>query len=490
MTQTHDALAKLAAAVAMMGVAGVVRGQTDQTYFVDARAPAGGDGRTWTTAYRDLQDVLESVVDGHLTVYLAGGTYRPDRGTHQSGSRFATMTSAVSLDLRGSCAGIGGIDPFAVSVDEHPTIFSGDLLGDDEGWANRSDNAEELIDFRGVPGMVHRMSGVVIEDAGQATFPFGMYTFKSACDLVLNNCRIQGNAAWMGVLQAEHLTLEHCSVENNFAGYSTVISGPLDMHRCTFSGNHSDTQYALLEVYGEVYADSCSIAVGPEQVFRLFAPSKTFVNCSLRGPGTVLTTWNSSLTLINCTVFGGDDAHPAVRVYYVSPRLTNTIVWSRPEHAIESLVPIIATRSIVRGGVGIPGVIGADPRFVAAEIGDLQLRAGSPGIDAASNADYLAYSTEPFDVSGQPRFRDDTGTPDTGLGLAPIVDIGAYEFQGTTCYADCDASGALNVLDFNCFLNSFGAGSPRANCDNSSTPPVLNVLDFTCFINRFTAGCP
>jgi hypothetical protein len=61
------------------------------------------------------------------------------------------------------------------------------------------------------------------------------------------------------------------------------------------------------------------------------------------------------------------------------------------------------------------------------------------------------------------------------------------------CYANCDGSTTapvLNVLDFNCFLNSFAAGASYANCDGSTTAPVLNVLDFNCFLNRFAAGCP
>jgi hypothetical protein len=66
-------------------------------------------------------------------------------------------------------------------------------------------------------------------------------------------------------------------------------------------------------------------------------------------------------------------------------------------------------------------------------------------------------------------------------------------FTPAACYANCDASTnvpVLNVNDFTCFLNAFAAGSPYANCDQSTTPPVLNVNDFTCFLNTFAAGCP
>jgi glucose/arabinose dehydrogenase len=70
--------------------------------------------------------------------------------------------------------------------------------------------------------------------------------------------------------------------------------------------------------------------------------------------------------------------------------------------------------------------------------------------------------------------------------------VGIYKIV-PACYANCDgstATPALNVLDFNCFLNAFASGDPYANCDASTAPPVLNVLDFNCFLNRFAEACP
>jgi hypothetical protein len=73
-------------------------------------------------------------------------------------------------------------------------------------------------------------------------------------------------------------------------------------------------------------------------------------------------------------------------------------------------------------------------------------------------------------------------------------DIGdTWEWRCGTCYPNCDGSSVppiLNVADFICFLNRFGAGDNYANCDGSSVPPVLNVADFICFQNRYAAGCP
>jgi hypothetical protein len=62
----------------------------------------------------------------------------------------------------------------------------------------------------------------------------------------------------------------------------------------------------------------------------------------------------------------------------------------------------------------------------------------------------------------------------------------------TSCYANCDASvtlPVLNVADFTCFLQKFAAADPYANCDGSTQAPVLNVADFTCFLQKYSAGC-
>ena len=51
--------------------------------YVDDDAPAGGDGKTWATAYRYLQDALAEAYDtNHVIteIRVAKGTYKPDQG--------------------------------------------------------------------------------------------------------------------------------------------------------------------------------------------------------------------------------------------------------------------------------------------------------------------------------------------------------------------------------------------------------------------------
>ncbi|MCH8149259.1 MAG: hypothetical protein IH987_14960 [Planctomycetes bacterium] len=92
------------------------------------------------------------------------------------------------------------------------------------------------------------------------------------------------------------------------------------------------------------------------------------------------------------------------------------------------------------GALGGVGNIDLDPQFVDAANDDLRLQAGSPCIDAADNTavppdqfdldgDLDMNEPLPIDLDGSPRFSDDPATPDTGNGIPPIVDMGAFEFQ-------------------------------------------------------------
>ena len=56
----------------------------------------------------------------------------------------------------------------------------------------------------------------------------------------------------------------------------------------------------------------------------------------------------------------------------------------------------------------------------------------------------------------------------------------------SSCAADCDGNGELNILDFVCFQGLFQSGDDAADCDGNGE---LNILDFVCFQGDFQAGC-
>ena len=107
----------------------------------------------------------------------------------------------------------------------------------------------------------------------------------------------------------------------------------------------------------------------------------------------------------------------------------------------------------------INGNISVDPGFVRTpspgadgawgtsddDYGDLHLKAGSPCIDAGDNS--AAPAGILTDLDGLPRFFNDPATPDTGVGTAPIVDIGAYEYIP----GDFDRDGDIDADDMKTF---------------------------------------
>ena len=78
-------------------------------------------------------------------------------------------------------------------------------------------------------------------------------------------------------------------------------------------------------------------------------------------------------------------------------------------------------------------------------------------------------------------------------GTTPTIDNLRFTIE-TGCYADCDTStgvGVLDIFDFLCFGNRFAAGDPYAcDCDTTTGLGVCDIFDFLCFGNAFNAGCP
>ena len=78
---------------------------------------------------------------------------------------------------------------------------------------------------------------------------------------------------------------------------------------------------------------------------------------------------------------------------------------------------------------------------------------------------------------------------EAGIDAFRVVGLECQE-----CYADCDPStgvGVLDIFDFLCFGNLFDQGDPYAcDCDTSTGPAVCDIFDFLCFGNAFDQGCP
>ena len=149
--------------------------------YVDDDASTNGDGLSWDTAYKYLQDALfEAEGDPTTTrIRVAGGTYWPDLGEGgqvTEGDRGATFQLSDGLELNGGYRGcpegdcLGG-DPDERDIALYETILSGDLNGDDQpDWVNRGDNSYHVVTGNGTDNTAV-LDGFTIA-GGNATGPF------------------------------------------------------------------------------------------------------------------------------------------------------------------------------------------------------------------------------------------------------------------------------------------------------------------------------
>ena len=88
-----------AATIAMFVISSAAHG--GGVLYVDDDAPFGGDGTSWDTAYRFLQDAMTDAGRGGIAEIRVGqGTYKPDRDEANSGQS-AHLGSDGALPNRG-----------------------------------------------------------------------------------------------------------------------------------------------------------------------------------------------------------------------------------------------------------------------------------------------------------------------------------------------------------------------------------------------------
>ncbi|MFO0826641.1 MAG: right-handed parallel beta-helix repeat-containing protein [Phycisphaerales bacterium] len=263
-----------------------------------------------------------------------------------------------------------------------------------------------------------------------------------------------------------------------------AISTATQIINCTFTGNVGSAVGTKATIVNSILADSVSSTGEPLVAQVSGIPGNFSINfCNVEngwsGPGSnnisadpqfaqlARGTWKLAPfydSSANLTVYTDTDAA------FVPGALVGRII--NPDTAQQRRQYIAAndaTTISVHGNFTLDDLptFGFDNLIVevndAYAIFDARPSAGSPVVDAGKNE--AVPRSVLVDLDGYPRFVDDPEQPDTGIGRAPLVDMGAFERQ-VPLAADLDGNGTVGASDLGILLGAWGTSDAAADLDD------------------------
>ena len=412
-----------------------VRAQAAVYRVTPAGAVDPGCGGSWSNPC-DLQYALTTLVSAGDEVWVAAGTYKPTTGTDRAIS--FTLQNGVAL-----YGGFGGAETLRSqrAPQSNLTILSGDIgvVGDNSDNSyhvvvgSNTDNTAILDGFTVTGGNADpdrmRMGGGMLNENGSPT---------------VSNVIFNGNAAGIGggmynggawgdpaesnpvltnVVFSDNSAIEGGGMENQFTSNPSLTNVTFSNNSALRSGggmtNYENSSPTLIDV---TFSGNTAGMGGGIMNWSYSSPTLTnvtFYENSAEMGGGMANDSDSIPTLQNVTLSGNQASQGGgvYNGYSSSANIANSILYGNTEDQIYDYEGVAnVTYSIVQGGYDGTGNLDADPL-----LGPLQdnggftqimaLGAGSPAIDAGSNANCPA-----TDQRGAIRPH----------GAA--CDIGAYEF--------------------------------------------------------------
>ncbi len=386
--------------------------------YVDEKSTGASTGLDWANAFADLQTALIWGASGPITIWVAEGTYTPGDLTSDS----FQLQSEVAL-YGGFPAGGGSGDFDARDPDRYKSILSGDIGVTGESGDNvRSVVTSPSVDATAV------LDGFTITDGYGGTGGGGWYNFYG--DPTIRNVRFVRNRAASG-------------------GGMRSNQGSPTLTNVWFLGNVATEDGGGYLGYG-----AQSEATFTNVVFCGNLAQN-------RGGGLTSDTGGESLVNVtfasNTATYGGGvaatDAHVTVdnAVFWGNGGAWGSQIWSQ-DLKVEVTYSLIAAACPETYATCSGNLVTADPLFdhdpspggdgtwgsADDDYGALGISALSPAADAGDNdavpedvqdldADGNVTEKLPVDIARHPRFIDSPSAPDTGNGMAPLVDMGAHE---------------------------------------------------------------
>ncbi len=489
-------------ALAALGTASAVHAQPPaRVIYVDAAAPAGGDGQLWTSALRDVQDALflasfrpDRTVP--VQIRIAQGIYTPDSATLNRSASFI-VNSAVSV--LGGFAGLASANPGENDPSRFVTVLSGDLARNDApGVSTRSDNSYLVLQIQSQPGQI---DGVTIRGGLRALYRSGFGALRmsrcSIIDSVLPDPATGGVPSYYAGITLTETMLTECTIADNYSVASPILfASNCVFLRCRIAGNHyqnspqGPSTQASMQINAPCDFDACLIAANSSSAANLsfVGPANNFFSTTfadnIAATGPALSRTSGNAVLFNC-VFARNTstAGPMHQIAGGGVALDSCLL----EHGTSDIWNnggFSTTTRIVTGDPRFINPAGIDGDPFSWRDNDYRLASGSPCIDRGTSFPTIYFSSHP-DLLGQ-NPSDDPAAPNLGVGPIAYLDLGAYEYIPNPCPADFNRSGTLSTQDIFDLLNAWFAGNPAADFNASGTITAQDIFDF---LNAWFAGC-
>ncbi|HTF89573.1 MAG TPA: right-handed parallel beta-helix repeat-containing protein [Planctomycetota bacterium] len=433
--------------------------ETHGILHVDASAVPGGNG-TAGAPFQTLGAAFAIAINND-TVRVANGLYQGsgNRGLDFAGRNLVVEAPGgaanciIDCQLQGRAFLVRPPGSTSGSRVEGFTIRNGKVTSPDYGGGMLIQG----VDFNARPTPVIRRC--VFENCEAGFTGGGIFT--QYADPLIEGCNFIGNkapAGWGGGLIASYglARIRDCNFVGNQSpkGAGVAVLDNARIERCLFQSNVATTDGgAIWAAYGDIFFDQCLIAGNTARV------------------GGGIGSQGGQLHLTNCILVDNRATQSDGAMFFPGPydpqpvrSCRNSIFWNNTSPfgtsiEVQGGVLDIAWCDIQGGQASVtpganailswgPGNLTADPLFVDRDgpdnnaltiaDNDYRLSLTSPCLDAGENAsvaqdwfdldgDGNVSEPVPFDFDGYPRFVDIPSAPNTGSGVSPLVDLGAWE---------------------------------------------------------------
>jgi predicted outer membrane repeat protein len=457
--------------------------------YVRWNAGGANNGTSWSNAYTSFQDALDNANAGN-EIWVAKGTYKPTKD--HNGSTSPTDPRDKNFHLSKDLKIYGGFNGFETlfsdrDIKVHETILSGDFTGNDEvsgtgstlDIANNGENAYHVLILANLTS-ASVIDGFTIKGGNAdgiqdvtnkityATRSYARYIGGGVntlySDARFSNNTFRGNKARLGA--------------GMYGGYSSI----------KIENSYFKWNLALIDGGGLLFSALYTTAT------PLIANTIFSGNRAVQSGGAIYNSGNS--TIVNSTFNGNSSLSGSAIINWNNTTtpltISNSIFWKnanvngysnpgddiRPVNDALTVVSHCMTQSF---NTGTNLIVGQDPWFKDASIGDFRINPCSPAINTGNNNAWNALSLT-TDFGGNPRPFDGT------------VDIGAFESQfspfltATAIYVKWNATGnndgtswanaytnLQDALDNQCgnldIWVASGTYKPTTDHLDSSTPP-------------------